>query len=146
MTGPPVKINICSVYTWFPPISFNRKDTEVNKHTNLSSALGMRMCHILQLVIECVRSLLFPCTSMPFYWYCLKDKQTNKPSGGSRQNDFQFSENEKGSRRRGQCLRFGSTARSKKDCWRKHHLGENAAQGDIKMVSVHKKRTTQSYN
>lgn len=127
MTGLPVKINICSVYTWFPPISFNRKDTEVNKHTKLLSALGLRMCHIHQVVIECVHSLLFPWTSMPLYWYYLEDKQTNKPLGGSSQNDFQFLENENCSRQRGQCLRFGNSAQSKKDCWIKHHLGKKCS-------------------
>lgn len=131
MTGLPVKINICSVYTWFPSISFNRKDTEVNKHTNLSSALGMRMCCIQHLVIECVHSLLLPWMSMPLDWHYLKGKQKNKPWCGSNQNYFQFLENKNGSRGRGQCLRFGNCTSSEENGWRKNNLDENATQDYI---------------
>lgn len=139
MTGLPVKINICSVYTWFPPISFNRKDTEVNKHTNLSSALGMRMCCIQQLVIECVHSLLLPWMSMSLYWYYLKGKQKSKPWCGSKQNYAQFLENKSGSRKRGQCLRFGNRTGSEENGCRKHHLDENAIQVDV-IISLFMKK------
>lgn len=97
------------------------------------------MCRIQQLVIEYVRSLLLPWMSMPLDWYYLKDKQKNKPWRGSKQNYFQFLENKNGSRGRGQCLRFGNCIGSEENGQKKHHLDENATQGDI-TISLHIKK------